>query len=61
MFGNAVVNGNSPNLTVVADKIGVQGSATVNLTNNNPRGLDVPAAPKAGTASVRLLSNRRRR
>jgi type II secretory pathway pseudopilin PulG len=46
MFGNAVVNANSPTMTIVADKVWVQGSATVNITNENPRKLRVPAAPE---------------
>jgi len=39
--GNAAVNANSPSLAIVADKIWTQGSAVVNITNNNPRNLAV--------------------
>ena len=41
MFGNAIINANSPSLSIIADKIWVQGSATVNITNDNPRNLAV--------------------
>ena len=47
MFGNAVINANSPSMAVVADKIWTQGNATVNITNNNTRNLNV-SAPKTG-------------
>jgi Flp pilus assembly protein TadG len=43
VFGNAVMNANSPGVAVVADKVWVQGSATFNVTNNNPRSLPVKA------------------
>jgi len=47
MFGNAVINANSPSLAIVADKVWTQGNATVNITNNNTRNLNV-SAPKTG-------------
>jgi len=47
MFGSAVINANSPSLAIVADKVWTQGNATVNITNNNTRNLNV-AAPKTG-------------
>ena len=40
-FGNSVVNANSPSMAIVADKVWTQGSAIVNVTNNNPRNLAV--------------------
>ena len=43
VFGNSAMNANSPSLAIVADKIWMQGSATVNVTNNDPRGLQVKA------------------
>jgi len=43
VFGNSVLNANSPSMAIVADKIWVQGSATFNVTNNNPRNLQVKA------------------
>jgi hypothetical protein len=39
--GNATVNANSPSLAIVADKVWTQGSATINVTNNNTRNLQV--------------------
>ena len=45
MFGSAVINANSPSLAIVADKVWTQGNATVNITNNNTRNLNV-TAPK---------------
>jgi|GEM_PF-1276569 len=48
VFGNAVVNANSPTMAVVADKIWTQGSAYVSVTNQNPRNLPVTPPPQAG-------------
>jgi hypothetical protein len=45
MFGNAVINANSPSLAIVADKVWTQGNATVNITTNNTRNLNV-TSPK---------------
>ncbi len=45
-FGKAVVNANSPSLVIVADKIWTQGAATVTITNQNPRHLNVAAPPQ---------------
>jgi hypothetical protein len=44
VFGDAVVNANSPTLAVVADKIWTQGSAAVNITSKNTRNLSVSGA-----------------
>jgi hypothetical protein len=55
VFGNAVLNANSPSMVVVADKIWTQGNATVNVTNNNPRSLPVPPAPTTAYGA-RLLN-----
>jgi Flp pilus assembly protein TadG len=57
IFGNAVVNANSPNLAVVADKIWAQGSATINITNENRRNLSV-ASPPQSPSGARLLNYR---
>ncbi len=48
VFGNAVVNANSPTMAIVADKIWTQGSAYVNVTNQNPRNLPVTPPPQTG-------------
>jgi hypothetical protein len=52
-FGNAVVSANSPSLAIVADKVWTQGSAAVNVTNNNTRNLAVTAP--ATTYGARLI------
>ena len=54
VFGNAVMNANSPGMVIVADKIWIQGSATFNVTNNNPRNLRV-SVPTT-TSGARLLN-----
>ena len=46
MFGNAIVNANSPSMTIIADKIWTQGNATVTITNKNPRNLPVKEPPQ---------------
>ena len=53
VFGDATLNANSPGLAVVADKVWVQGHATVNVTNANPRNLPVTAPQMA--YGVRLI------
>ena len=55
VFGNAVLNVNSPSMAVVADKIWTQGNATFNVTHNNPRNLAVPPGPVT-TFGARLLN-----
>jgi Flp pilus assembly protein TadG len=52
-FGNASINANSPSLAIVADKIWTQGSASVNITNNNTRNL--PVTPPTTTYGARLI------
>jgi Flp pilus assembly protein TadG len=52
-FGNASINANSPSLAIVADKVWTQGSAAVNVTNNNPRNL--PVTPPTTTYGARLI------
>jgi Flp pilus assembly protein TadG len=54
IFGNAEVRANSPSVAMAADKVWVQGSASVTVTSNNPRGLDV-AAPPMTTGDARLV------
>ena len=54
MFGNSVIKANSPTMSIVADKIWVQGSATVDVTNENRRNLPVDAAPQMAFG-VRLI------
>jgi Flp pilus assembly protein TadG len=46
VFGNAVVNANSPSMAIVADKVWTQGSAYVSVTNQNPRNLNVAPPPQ---------------
>ncbi len=41
VYGNTVVNINSPSMALVAGQVWVQGNATLNVTNNNPRNLSV--------------------
>jgi Flp pilus assembly protein TadG len=53
VFGNSVVNASSPGVPIVADKIWTQGNATFNISNANPRGLDVKAPQTDVT--VRLI------
>jgi hypothetical protein len=54
VYGNAVVDANSPSLAIVAGKIWTQGDATVNITTNNPRSLAVSAPPQL-IASAKLI------
>ena len=54
VYGNAVIEANSPTVAIVADKIWVQGSATVDITSKNPRKLDVGRSPEI-IVGVRLL------
>lgn len=51
VYGNANVTANSPSLAIVADKIWTQGSASVTITNNNPRNLPV-TVPKTTIGAV---------
>lgn len=53
VFGDAVTTANSPSLTVVADKIWVQGNATFNVTNTNTRNL--PIQSPTTTLGARLI------
>src|SRR5437588_1679190 len=39
VFGNTVVNMNSPSMSLVAGQVWVQGNATMNVPNDNPRKL----------------------
>lgn len=55
VYGNAIVNGNSPTYSVIADKLWFGGRATVNFTQENRRGLDLPEAPSVASGQVRLL------
>ncbi len=52
VFGNTVVNSNSPGMAVVAGQIWVQGNATLNVTHNNSRNLSVSQVMTRG--GVRL-------
>lgn len=47
MFGNSVINANSPTQSIVAAEVWVQGSTTVNITHNNTRNLNV-SGPTTG-------------
>lgn len=51
-YGNVVVNANSPSMAIVAGQIWDQGNATINVTNSNSRGLDVPQTQVAGGARL---------
>jgi Flp pilus assembly protein TadG len=54
VFGNAVLNANSPTMAIVADKIWTQGSAYVSITNQNPRNLPVGPPPQT-TYGAKLI------
>jgi Flp pilus assembly protein TadG len=54
VFGNAVVNANSPSVAIVADKIWAQGGATLNVTNANTRNL--PVTVPQSTIGARLIN-----
>jgi Flp pilus assembly protein TadG len=54
VYGNAVIDANSPTVAIVADKVWVQGSAILDITSKNPRRLDVANGPALMTG-VRLL------
>jgi Flp pilus assembly protein TadG len=52
VYGNTVVNLNSPSMALVAGQIWVQGNATMNVTNDNPRNLSVAPVTTAGGARL---------
>ena len=52
VYGNTVVNLNSPSMALVAGQIWVQGNATMNVTNDNPRNLAVSQVTTAGGARL---------
>jgi hypothetical protein len=52
VFGNTVVNINSPAMPLVAGQIWVQGNATLNVSNDNPRNLSVAPVTTAGGARL---------
>jgi Flp pilus assembly protein TadG len=52
VYGNTVVNMNSPSLVLVAGQIWVQGNATLNATHNNPRNLAVKEIVTSGGARL---------
>jgi Flp pilus assembly protein TadG len=52
VYGNTVVNLNSPSMALVAGQIWVQGNATLNVTNNNPRNLSVSQVTTSGGARL---------
>ena len=54
VYGNPTVNVNSPTLSIVAGEIWNQGNATINVTNQNTRNLNVNPITTSGGA--RLLS-----
>jgi Flp pilus assembly protein TadG len=54
VFGNSVLNANSPGMAIVADKVWTQGNATFTVTNKNPRGLAGITAPQTDLG-VRLI------
>jgi hypothetical protein len=52
VYGNTVVNLNSPSMSLVAGQVWVQGNATMNVTNNNPRNLSVSQVTTSGGARL---------
>jgi len=52
VYGNTVVNTNSPGVAIVAGQIWVQGNATLNVTHNNPRNLSVNQPMTSGSARL---------
>ena len=52
VYGNTVVNINSPSMALVAGQIWVQGNAALNVTNDNPRKLAVNPVTTAGGARL---------
>lgn len=52
VFGNPVVNVNSPSLAIVAGEIWNQGNATINVTNLNTRNLKVTQTTTSGGARL---------
>jgi hypothetical protein len=52
VFGNTVVNLNSPSMALVTGQIWVQGNATMNVTNDNPRNLSVSQVTTSGGARL---------
>jgi Flp pilus assembly protein TadG len=52
VFGNTVVNMNSPSMSLVAGQVWVQGNATMNVTNDNPRNVSVTPVTTAGGARL---------
>src|SRR5215213_230630 len=52
VYGNTVVNLNSPNMALVAGQVWVQGNATMNVTNDNPRNVSVTPVTTAGGARL---------
>ncbi|HZP77431.1 MAG TPA: TadE/TadG family type IV pilus assembly protein [Pseudolabrys sp.] len=52
VYGNPVVNANSPSMVLVAGQIWIQGSAIFNVTHNNPRNLTVSEITTTGGARL---------
>ena len=52
VYGNAVVNANSPGVAIVAGQIWDQGNAAINITDNNSRNLNVIRPQVAGGARL---------
>ena len=52
VYGNTVVNINSPSMALVAGQIWVQGNAGLNVTNDNPRKVAVNPVTTAGGARL---------
>jgi hypothetical protein len=55
VFGNTILNANSPGMAIVSDKIWTQGNATFTITNLNPRSLTGIQAPPQTDLGVRLI------
>lgn len=52
VYGNTVVNTNSPSMAIVAGQVWIQGNATLNVTHNNPRNLPVKEIKTSGGARL---------
>lgn len=52
VYGNTVVNSNSPTMSIVAGQIWLQGNSKLNVTNNNTRNLSVTQTMMSGGARL---------
>jgi hypothetical protein len=53
VFGGSIVNGNSPSVVMLGDKLWFQDNSTITLTQSNPRNLPVKnLSQKVGAALI---------